>query len=123
MGLHAPHYHCFLQRLKTFTNWSRVPSAESLARVGFFRINTGVDDVQCFYCGIRIYDWEPHDDPLSEHLRCSDNCRYANFIKHLRATVDLFTQTIKLFEEVATFGGVDVAGNNCEGKTKCYCYS
>lgn len=122
----TPHFQCFSERLRTFGNWPRNQTPESLASVGFFRNKEGVDGVQCFDCGIRIYDWKPNDDPLSEHLRLSSNCKFANRLKHFNTAQELFEQVVKLFEEVTISGGVDVAGNSSGGaanKKDCiYCH-
>lgn len=99
------------QRLRTFSNWSRIQTPESLAIAGFFRIKDTVDEVQCFNCGIRIFDWEPHDNPLSEHLRLSSKCRFANLLKSIQIREELFEKIMKFFEEIDKFKGVGVAGN------------
>lgn len=94
------HFQSFAGRLKTFSNWPRVQTPESLASVGFYRPSKsrGVDDVQCFHCGIRLADWDPRDQPLSEHLRWSKNCKFANLVKSLQLTKDLIKGSIKLLE-------------------------
>lgn len=107
-----PHFDSFLERLRTFSNWPRVQTPDALASVGFFRIKGSVDEVQCFYCGVRIFDWEPHDDPLSEHLRWSKKCRFANLVNNMQ-TLDEFIQ--KSFKLIETLIDVDVADNNREG--------
>lgn len=76
-----------------------------------------IDEVQCFSCGIRIFDWQPQDDPLSEHLRWSKNCKFANRIKNLNTLEELFEKVMKLYEDVKSSGGVDVAGNNSDRAT------
>lgn len=111
------HFTSFLERLETFRNWVGVQTPESLASVGFFRTKEGVDEVQCFHCGIRIFDWEPHDEPLSEHLRWSSNCRFAKLLKSIQTSEELIEKCIGLFDKVFTLGGADIAGNNSVGTT------
>lgn len=107
------HFKSYLDRIRTFTNWPRrVQTPEALASVGFFRNKEGKDEVQCFSCGIRIYDWQPDDDPLDEHLRWSKNCKFANIIKN-----ELLEKAIKLYVDLKFGGGVDVAGNNSDRAT------
>lgn len=124
----VPHFKCYSKRLRTFNNWSRTQTGikpESLANVGFFRIKERFDAVQCFYCGIKIIDWEPLDDPLSEHLRWSSTCAFANMIQHLNAVNELLAKTQKLYEKLTTCQGVDVAGNTSTvvtGSTDCCCH-
>lgn len=118
----APRFRSFLERLQTFGNWSRPQSPESLARAGFFRTQNGVDEVKCFCCGIQICDWEPLDDPLSEHLRWSSSCSFANYMKRMQQVEELL-ELSEFLETAIKIGGVfssnsagvDVAGNNTEG--------
>ena len=43
---------------------------------------TGVSDhVKCFDCSGGLKDWEPEDDPWTEHTRWYPKCRYVNLIK------------------------------------------
>lgn len=76
----SKHYESFSDRLLTFKNWPGVQTPYSLASAGFFHIQGG-DDVQCFYCGIRIHQWKPSDNALGEHLRWSRDCLYAKLMK------------------------------------------
>lgn len=109
------HFTSFLERLRTFSTWPGVQTPESLASVGFFRTKQYVDEVQCYSCGIRICDWEPHDDPLSEHLRWSSSCRFANLLKSLQTSEELIEKCIGLFDKVLTLGSEDVVGSNSVG--------
>lgn len=99
----------YLERLRTFNCWSRIQTPDSLARVGFFRTG-GLDEVQCFYCGIRIFDWEPHDDPLSEHLRWSSDCVFANLLQHIQTAEEVLEKSKQFLEKV--FGSVDLVSTN-----------
>lgn len=115
------HFQSYLERIRTFTNWPlRVQTPEGLASVGFFRNREGADEVECFSCGIRICDWQPQDDPLSEHLRWSKNCKFANLMKNLNTIEELVenvVKVVKLCEEINFGGGVDVVGNNSDRAT------
>lgn len=71
-------YRALEVRLKTFDNWPGVQTPDSLARCGFYYTDDG-DMVKCFSCGIRIYDWDPSDEPLAEHIRLSSNCAHAQY--------------------------------------------
>lgn len=52
---------------------SMTQSIDELVEAGFFY--TGQDDcVRCFHCGIFIRNWEPGDDPWSEHRHWSPTC-------------------------------------------------
>lgn len=93
---HSRVYTCFSDRLLSFKNWPGTQSPQSMASAGFFYINPD-DDVQCFYCGIRIAFWEPSDIPLSEHLRWSKDCVFANLLLKNQTTTavsDINNQTI-----------------------------
>lgn len=114
MCFEVPQLLKFADRLKTFKTWSKTQSPQSLAAAGFFKHNAGIDDVQCFCCGIRIFDWEPTDDPLTEHLRWSKNCEFANVIKNMCNMKELLDgeQTLEDFlEELFKDSGCDVVGS------------
>jgi hypothetical protein len=75
--LHLPSMsHCNL-RLRTFDKWSEngKPSKTEMAKAGFMSL--GYEDwVQCVFCGVRIYDWQPHDVAYTEHRKFSGQCPY-----------------------------------------------
>lgn len=96
------------ERLQTFSNWSKVQSPQSLADAGFFRIpQYGPDDVQCFYCGIKIFAWEPSDEPLAEHLKWSRHCKFANLKKHVRLCKYLINEFCILHDELENITNSD----------------
>ncbi|RUS81806.1 hypothetical protein EGW08_010443 [Elysia chlorotica] len=74
-----------LERLGTFHGWPDVmtvtdvsksvkPSALTLARAGFSYTGSG-DEVICFSCGLRVDNWEKHNDPLVVHATRSPHCQ------------------------------------------------
>jgi hypothetical protein len=66
-------------RLKLFNDCEHFSEEmkKDLAKFGFYW--TGLDDtVQCKFCQIRIYEWEPEDTALGEHRKHSPNCRFIN---------------------------------------------
>ena len=64
------------ERRRTYQNWpNQAINYINLTEAGFFYIN--IDDwVQCFSCGIILYDWHVGDDPLTEHLKLSMKCPF-----------------------------------------------
>lgn len=34
------------------------------------------DHVECFYCGVNLANWEPHNEPWEEHARHSPLCHW-----------------------------------------------
>lgn len=72
---------CFTDRLLTFKQWPGIQTPSSLAMAGFYYLNRD-DAVRCFYCRIEISNWKPSDTALSEHLRWSKQCAYANLLCH-----------------------------------------
>lgn len=44
-----------------------------LAKIGFYYIGPS-DQVQCFFCKVKVSHWEPEDNEVSEHRRWSPNC-------------------------------------------------
>ena len=69
-------------RLKTFNSWPPgiKITGEIMANAGFYY--TGQSDVVvCYACGVVAKDWHAEDEPIVEHIRFRNNCRYVNFIK------------------------------------------
>lgn len=67
--------------------------AESLASAGFYHV--GLENViQCFACGIRLYNIETDQNPWSIHASLSPNCSYLigekgrHFIEEIQAAQD-----------------------------------
>ncbi|KAK6169025.1 hypothetical protein SNE40_020155 [Patella caerulea] len=66
----------YQNRLDTFKNWPHhsIPSPD-MSKAGFYM--TGREDsVKCFTCGIILKDWDPTDDPFTEHQKFSPKCSY-----------------------------------------------
>lgn len=79
-----PPFRSFTQRLRSFDGYGGILSPTALARAGFFYVHEDQDTVQCFYCGVRIYQWEQNDDPVMEHLTWGPDCWFADTISHVR---------------------------------------
>ncbi|XP_055971072.1 baculoviral IAP repeat-containing protein 3-like isoform X1 [Sorex fumeus] len=72
-------------RLLTFGTWPlSFLSPEDLAKAGFYYIGPG-DRVACFACGVKLSNWEPKDDAMSEHLRHFPNCPFLKKQLHAAA--------------------------------------
>lgn len=91
-----------LARLKSLENWTMVkPSAEEMAKAGFYCPNPDVPDtVKCFSCFIELDGWEPTDKPWEEHkkraLTLNPPCRFMEIGKReLDYTVDDFLEIQK----------------------------
>ncbi|XP_045196412.2 baculoviral IAP repeat-containing protein 7-B-like [Mercenaria mercenaria] len=86
-----PEYSKPAAREGTFRNkpQSMRQSVDELVEAGFFY--TGHDDcVRCFHCGILIRNWEPEDDPWSEHRQWSPTCP---FLKSKPESTESFEMT------------------------------
>ena len=66
-------------RESSFERWPLNLSAREMAEAGFFYSGYS-DQVYCFYCGLGLHEWEPLDDPVTEHMKWYKNCGYINFI-------------------------------------------
>ena len=69
------------KRLATFERWPRQihQKPEEMALGGFYYGGVG-DLVICFYCEVRLRNWESHDDIKYEHCKHSPHCRYWHMI-------------------------------------------
>lgn len=76
------------ERLATFTSWPHIlPTSSDLAAAGFQYVPTTScpDTVKCIECLQNLYEWQPEDDPLLEHIRFIPDCQLAN--KLLKSTI------------------------------------
>ena len=72
-----PEYLLYLNRLKTFKNWPKQirQNKYSLASSGLFYTNEN-DTCECFSCGVRLSQWGPYDDPLTEYKKWYAGCLF-----------------------------------------------
>lgn len=69
-------------RRLSFYKWHRTDclyaTPKSLAAAGFFHRPTSanLDRVACFTCSVCLVNWEVQDDPVQEHLKHGQNCRF-----------------------------------------------
>ena len=74
------------KREKSFFNYPKpYPLKEDLVRAGFFYLGPGAgndDDCQCYYCGVRLFNWTKEDDPLKEHEKFRPNCLVIQTLKN-----------------------------------------
>ncbi|KAL4235407.1 hypothetical protein ACF0H5_007043 [Mactra antiquata] len=67
-----PSYEDVASRVQSFqTNWPYNGDQNpcKMAEAGFFFSPSKTDEVWCFYCGARLWNWEPNDIPLVEHVK------------------------------------------------------
>lgn len=64
-------------RVRSFDTWPRSLSSliDPLISNGFFYSGRS-DTVICFYCGIRLNDWDKSDDPAIEHAKHKGDCEF-----------------------------------------------
>ena len=84
-------------RVCSFERWRWRPRPDCphvqpalLAKAGFFYGGTA-DDCTCFYCGGTVLDWQPTDEPWSEHATHFPTCiwlveqRGSHFVEHVQS--------------------------------------
>lgn len=63
-------------RLNSFERWPiNFIEPAVLAAAGFYYTQT-MDRVRCFECLTEIFNWEPGDNPMTEHQRWGGRCRF-----------------------------------------------
>merc|ERR1719242_1291505 len=69
-------------RLRTFRDWPPALKQEprQLADAGFYYIGLS-DQTKCFYCEGGLRNWQPEDDPWTEHARWFSKCGFVRLIK------------------------------------------
>lgn len=77
-----PKYAIRSKRLDSFKQWPSylTQTPEEMTAAGFFF--TGIEDhCRCFFCGGGLRNWEPDDQPWTEHARWYSNCAFVRQIK------------------------------------------
>ncbi|XP_019755887.2 death-associated inhibitor of apoptosis 2 isoform X2 [Dendroctonus ponderosae] len=69
-------------RLRSFASWSPhlIQTPDVLAQAGFYYEGLG-DQVRCFHCDGGLRNWDPDDDPWTEHARWFPRCSFVNLVK------------------------------------------
>lgn len=77
-----PKYAIESNRLNSFKNWpfSKSQRPDELADAGFFYAGFN-DNVKCFFCDGGLRNWEPGDQPWTEHARWFPKCGYVKQCK------------------------------------------
>ncbi|XP_061193234.1 baculoviral IAP repeat-containing protein 2-like [Saccostrea echinata] len=72
-----PSYSVLAVRISSFTDWpsSITQNPRDLAIAGFLYAGYG-DYTRCFFCGGGLRNWEPVDDPWTEHARWFPKCAF-----------------------------------------------
>jgi len=77
-----PAFSSFSSRFKTFKLFPSNTSQNKYTLSECGLKYSGVDDVvECFCCGLILYNWERLDDPWIEHCRFSPSCLYVLLMK------------------------------------------
>lgn len=81
-GPRHPKYSTVESRLRTYTDWpaDMCQTPQQLAQAGFYSVGTR-DHVRCFHCDGGLRQWEPEDDPWTEHARWFSQCGYVRLVK------------------------------------------
>ncbi|KAK3098075.1 hypothetical protein FSP39_015924 [Pinctada imbricata] len=77
-----PNYAVESSRITSFRGWPQYKhqTPEQLAKAGFFYAGFG-DNVKCFFCDGGLRNWEPGDDPWTEHARWFPKCNYVRNVR------------------------------------------
>ena len=68
--------------MRTFRDWPPAlkQRPKDLADAGFYYIGYS-DQVRCFYCDGGLRNWQPDDDPWTEHSRWFSKCGFIRLVK------------------------------------------
>lgn len=77
-----PKYSTPEARLRTFRDWPPAlkQQPKQLAEAGFYYIGLS-DQAKCFYCDGGLRNWQPEDDPWTEHSRWFSKCGFVRLVK------------------------------------------
>ena len=72
-----PAYAVLATRVSSYKGWpaSLTQQPRDLGTAGFFYVGYG-DYTRCFFCGGGLRNWEPGDDPWTEHARWFPKCAF-----------------------------------------------
>ncbi|XP_039264623.2 baculoviral IAP repeat-containing protein 7-like [Styela clava] len=72
-----PHMRTMQARLQSFDNWPERTRAtkEQIAKAGFFYLGQS-DKTKCFYCNGGLQNWDPNDEPWTEHAKWFPGCAF-----------------------------------------------
>lgn len=81
------------ERLLTFSSdqWPHedsVVNIKKMAKSGLYYVGTG-DFVQCAFCNIELYKWQPGDDPVEDHFKYKPRCPFLINHRKTHNTSDL----------------------------------
>ena len=79
-----PTYECYNKRLATFFErfWPVSLNQDNfkMAEAGFFYSGFG-DIVICAFCGLSLNKWLPNDDPITEHRKFNQDCKFVRLFQ------------------------------------------
>lgn len=69
-------------RLQSFKDWPTLMSQtkEQLAEAGLFYTGYS-DETKCYQCGGGLKNWDPQDDPWTQHAKWYSGCYYVKLVK------------------------------------------
>lgn len=75
-------YRILEARLNSFNNWPATlrQTPSQLAEAGFYYSGLG-DLVKCFQCDGGLQEWNPSDDPWTEHALWFPHCSFVQMVK------------------------------------------
>ncbi|XP_071160531.1 baculoviral IAP repeat-containing protein 2-like [Mytilus edulis] len=92
-----PKYATRISRLDSFKHWPTylTQSPNEMVTAGFF-FTGNEDHCRCFFCGGGLRNWEPGDQPWTEHARWYQNCAFVRSCKGERFIQDVQTNSMQI---------------------------
>lgn len=78
-----PEYSSHDDRMKSFRDWPKSYATyqiHNLADAGFYYTGES-DKIQCFFCGVRLHNWNDTENPMDQHIIWSPNCSFLKMTK------------------------------------------
>ena len=102
-----PKYKSYNKRLTTFFErfWPVSLNQDNfkMAEAGFFYSGFG-DIVICAFCGLTLNKWLPNDDPITEHRKFNQDCKFLRLFQDKNSnTNEINLKSIKLFISASLF--------------------
>jgi hypothetical protein len=105
-----PSYSVLAVRISSFSDWpsSIAQTPRDLAVAGFLYAGYG-DYTRCFFCGGGLRNWEPGDDPWTEHARWFPKCA---FLRQNKGDEFVALVQIEHQEQVSFIGNEEIFVSN-----------
>lgn len=100
--INNPEYISYDNRRKSYKNWPKTFSAyqiQNLSDAGFFYTGRS-DKIECFWCGVRLCNWNDNESPVEQHIIWSPKCSFLKMTKGIEYIEEMREKFVVKVEEL-----------------------